>query len=391
MGQFNYAKNDTTREVVFWAQKWRRWFHTVVAAGPFHPPTMQQLQQNSILALVGANDGGFYSPLENFARTLKQYSNKTGIDGVLYLHDDAFLNMRKLYPSLVDGTDVLVTHRLAPGPIFTIQNDDQYKFYDGTLVRTEGEAVAFLMNDKRHSWPHWNKCIGPLSRFRKDPRSSRYRESDGSLLVNGDGNELAQTDFMFVPTKYTSVIEPAAMMMSQYRVFLECGGPKLTDILRRTANATIREISLCTSWDYGGARGQLAMLHKCGFSKAMSHPFKIHEHGLRVWSRTFDDFVNNDKEFDSAGDVISRPIGLCEPIQTSAQCTAEEVNLGEFNSPHGCAEAIANQPFCGDLFMFSATYPGWGCRCCSIGVRHNNTGNDNWDLFSSAKCNRKGA
>ena len=84
-------------------------------------------------------------------------------------------------------------------------------------------------------------------------------------------------------------------------------------------------------------------------------------------------------------------VSLCEPIQTSAQCTADEVNLGEFNSPHGCAVAIANQPTCGDLFMFSATYPEWGCRCCSIDVQHNTTGNDNWALYSSAKCNRKGA
>lgn len=81
----------------------------------------------------------------------------------------------------------------------------------------------------------------------------------------------------------------------------------------------------------------------------------------------------------------------CEPIQTSAQCTAEGAYLGEFNFPHGCAEMIANHPSCGDLFMFSTNYPEWGCRCCSIDVQNNTTGNDNWAIFSSAKCNRKGA
>jgi len=112
MGQFNFASKHTVKEAVFWTQKWRRWFRNVVVAGPFDRPAIELLQQHKIEALAGADDEGWVSPMQNFARTLKNYANNSNIDGVLYLHDDALLNMGPfLNQPLLEGTDdVIVTH-----------------------------------------------------------------------------------------------------------------------------------------------------------------------------------------------------------------------------------------------------------------------------------------
>ena len=77
----------------------------------------------------------------------------------------------------------------------------------------------------------------------------------------------------------------------------------------------------------------------------------------------------------------------CEPIQISAECTTEATNFGSLPSPNACARKVIRQMArhsdCSDLFMFSTSYPGWGCRCCSLNGAHNTTGNANWALFSN--------
>eukprot|EP00979_Chaetoceros_neogracilis_P019164 scaffold11888_cov349-Chaetoceros_neogracile.AAC.1 len=53
MGQFNYADSvNLYDEIVFWAQKHREYFDTVIAAGPFSDEQIQTLGQYSIKAIA---------------------------------------------------------------------------------------------------------------------------------------------------------------------------------------------------------------------------------------------------------------------------------------------------------------------------------------------------
>jgi hypothetical protein len=56
----------------------------------------------------------------------------------------------------------------------------------------------------------------------------------------------------------------------------------------------------------------------------------------------------------------------------SAECGAQSANLGHMQSAAICA-TTAGQAGCSS-FMHSASYPVWGCRCCSRadgGTAHN--------------------
>ena len=111
-GQFDYATNrsSTVDDVIFWTQKNRERFHTVVAAGPFSEDQLQALGDNSIDAISNRNDtvdgdallveaGAFYTLLENLKNTLLRFKDSEQIEGVMYVHDhdhDGIVNTTEL-------------------------------------------------------------------------------------------------------------------------------------------------------------------------------------------------------------------------------------------------------------------------------------------------------
>ena len=113
MCQFNYdTPFDSVRD---WARIWAKFFAHIVVAGPFSVATQEQLASAGIQFTVGSNDMGFVSPYENLLNTMLDYSKPITNMGsgpssslndtpqqqppkaVLYLHDDALLNITRLY------------------------------------------------------------------------------------------------------------------------------------------------------------------------------------------------------------------------------------------------------------------------------------------------------
>lgn len=298
MGQFNYASK--VPDVIFWAQKWRRRFQHVVVWGPFDKDALQQLRDHGVAANRGREDKGFSSPYENLMKTLTQFRNDSRVNGVLYAHDDALLNVNHddLRPYLESGQDVLVNTGISFAAARKWPNDTNpcnlfYLLEDGTIQNLDGTPKT---RDQQFQgcWPGWqNKhgwptCFGSSSDdgyvgMLKDPRIKQYLEADGKFFVPGFG----QTDFMFIPKKHVLEFEQAAQLMADHKLSLECAGAKLVDILARLANATVQPVSLCTEWD-PQYRGSLKMIDDCGARKyAMYHPFKL-SGGYQRWSETFD-------------------------------------------------------------------------------------------------------
>eukprot|EP00923_Selenidium_pygospionis_P034037 GHVN01059525.1.p1 GENE.GHVN01059525.1~~GHVN01059525.1.p1 ORF type:complete len:310 (+),score=20.26 GHVN01059525.1:1101-2030(+) len=108
MGQFNYptigsnrmGRNDTEKVktyLIFWYQKWRQRFNTVVLWGPFLEHLTADFRANHEIdvrptrqRLLG--DMGYVSPMDNLLSTLKQYKDDSKINRVLYVHDDMLVH-----------------------------------------------------------------------------------------------------------------------------------------------------------------------------------------------------------------------------------------------------------------------------------------------------------
>ena len=290
MGQFNYPNSFS--DVLFWNQKYRKWFDRIVVRGPFSDVQLEKLHAHGIDAHVGRNDKGFVSPLENLMRTLKQYQGTDGVTGVLYAHDDAVVRMPRLfqkYPTrdqhVLANFDTREPRKPEDANHIAFLNNVSYTIQpDGTFVKQNGvraNSTAQLMSTL-NSWEHHPSCIRQFLNVIKDPRSQNYREEDGSFLVAGKG----QSDFLYVPINLTDVFSDVAQLFTDYDVFLECAFPTLVDILRHTFGASVRHAELCTSWDRS-IRGTSKMLDNCDAIGPFDvyHPYKITSHGYRIWSR----------------------------------------------------------------------------------------------------------
>jgi hypothetical protein len=130
-----------------------------------------------------------------------------------------------------------------------------------------------------------------------------YREPDGSFLITGHGG--GQADFFYVPMQHADAFIQATQLLTDYDVPLECGFPKLMDILRHgPSNATVLEVPLCTTWNPG--RGNITMIERCKSEKwspardvqmisesesksyAVYHPIKIRVNGYKAWDKAWD-------------------------------------------------------------------------------------------------------
>ena len=91
----------------------------VSVCGPFSNETLQKLSSHGIIAYSGPSDNGQWAPLQNLMQSLNEVANlnrnKKGnrkhvnsryiqtrtdlnqMEGVLYVHDDAILNMTRFF------------------------------------------------------------------------------------------------------------------------------------------------------------------------------------------------------------------------------------------------------------------------------------------------------
>ena len=271
MGQFNYAnRSSTVDDVIFWTQKNRERFHTVVAAGPFSEDKLQALGDNSIDAISNRNDtvdgdallveAAFYTPLENLKNTLLRFKDSEQIEGVMYVHDhdDGIVNTTELsggaYPFpthdiiLVGQEPLLYQHQ----NIRTMKDKKQantisYRIYpDGHLEDFLKTTTYSSIKELYHGVPLHSgdnipekNCGLAQTELAKDPDSAIYREEDGSILFS----PFLQVDFMFVPTKYADEFARAADLHLKHGIRVECAFSTVIDMVLRRAGASSRSLS----------------------------------------------------------------------------------------------------------------------------------------------------
>jgi hypothetical protein len=111
-----------------------------------------------------------------------------------------------------------------------------------------------------------------------------FREENGSFLVPTPS--FGGSDFLYVPTALADTFDRAAELFFRHNVFLECGFPKIVDILQQQANATAVSVPLCSK--FLASRGKFKMLTQCDdFPVAVVHPFKIGVQGYKNWTHAF--------------------------------------------------------------------------------------------------------
>jgi hypothetical protein len=308
VGQFNY--NSNADSVIFWVQKWREVFGHVIVRGPFKESNLSILHSHGINAVWGRDDHGYYSPMENLMLSLMEYNNTPGIDGVLYLHDDALLDILEMtgsqYPfpaeNIIVSSKKKKTKQDFPFSYHDFRTIDDVQalapytyriLADGTYITLNGTKYKQWSGLKKSLFPwYWYpKCIPALTKVSADARSAKYKLPDGTFLVPSP----AQADMLFVPMVLAEEYITAAQLMLEYNVFLECGIPTIVQMLQIAANASVAVVDLCTSWDR--SRGKDTMIDSClrnpPSSYSMFHPFKLSK-GLDAWGRQFDALIAHD-------------------------------------------------------------------------------------------------
>jgi hypothetical protein len=322
MGQFNHVDSlSQIDNVVFWAQKHREYFHSVIAAGPFSEEQVSELAGHSIEVIVSSLNGrkhGHYDPYENFMVALQKFKNSTTIEAVLYSHDDALLNITDLsqgmYPFPTNG--IIANTKLMDRVEFSygdpreavISNDDDvrhwakstcYRMYPNGTVSSFDNSLSFgSFRDLYSQVPLipfgiylQGYCSGAQMKLTQDPESAKFLEQDGSMLFLS----YTQADFLLVPTKYADLYAKAAELHSKHNVFLECAMSKIVDMVRQQADekVNIRLVKLCTS--FIGHRGKASMIPWCKTrnnqeqSFGVVHPIKMNSYGYKDLDRIMDE------------------------------------------------------------------------------------------------------
>jgi len=282
------------------------------------------------------SDKGFVSPMDNLLSTLKQYKDNPKINGVLYVHDDMLVNTTHIFGgsgnTKSQGTEtsedrtrtIYATHHLHTS--FRIHPSSSSTANDGNNVSSTNlyystpdgfrSDNSTKLLEHLEPWPFNWECMDKFSKVARDPRSRPFLEHDDT---NGGDPFLlvphhTQSDFFYVPTRLAEEYEAIAQLLIDHNVFLECGLPRITDVLlgmplssplRQQKNPTSKQpkigasentvndvrlkvVKLCTSWDYMKVRGTWQMDAECKPNTSVIHPFKLTVHGYKDWGRYFD-------------------------------------------------------------------------------------------------------
>jgi len=324
MGQYNY--DHDINKLKFWTQKWREIFDVVEVRGPFPDDKLQTLRAAGVNAHKGGEDNGYFSPVMNFWSSLLTYSENPRIEGVIYLHDDAMLDMGQL----TQGHYQIPTNRimLSGNPIndptlpsyytlyknetsaqhdlyeyiFKGMTDAEYKVFDNpeTKYHYTTDALLKALNE-RASWL-WVRCVPQQFAVLHDPRSAPYLDADGGLGCP----YFHQSDFMFIPTRLARQFTEIAQLLMEKSVFLECAIPQIAKMMLEHVDGTeVRTINLCTTWN-GTKRGKSLMISDCMREEelpSMYHPLKVNLLGERVWDDVFDFVTHRNGRFQNIDQV----------------------------------------------------------------------------------------
>uniref|UniRef100_A0A6S8YTD0 Uncharacterized protein n=1 Tax=Chaetoceros debilis TaxID=122233 RepID=A0A6S8YTD0_9STRA len=322
MGQFNYAdKPSVFHDVMFWVQKNREQFDTVLAAGPFSEDQMSSFKEHSIDVVQGKDDRGFYSPLENQMNTLLRFKDSDKVDGVIYVHDDGIMNVTELSqgkypfphndiigsgdgysymdirhaPSMLPTSDGVFKYnaKRVNDTMYIERNNLAYRVFSDGHIEDFDKTVNFtdlrsaMSEIGLNKWHHFKRAFcGPAQvKVAMDTESKVFREDDGSVLIP----PYVQADFLFVPTKYADAFADAAKLHLKHTVFIECAYNTVASMTKMKTNATSRSVDLCTTWI--PRRGDDRHMRDCKNGKnnyGFVHPWKLGKQSYSHWSETYD-------------------------------------------------------------------------------------------------------
>ena len=296
MGQFNYAKSPSqVDDVIFWTQKYREWFQSVVVTGPFSIQQVNELEKHSIVVFKGDRDdaGGYFQVTDNLKNTLDYFKNSTQkIESVMYLHDDGIINTTEVsqgrYPfptNEIIGNYHSGDYDLSYADVRNANVDDANKFSyrifpNGTVCaynKTQCHPTVNHLYNKLPLTP-WGMtkksyCGGAQQSLAKDKEMVPYYEADGSLLFSS----YTQSDFINIPIKYADEFSKLASLFLKHGVIHECAWGTIVDLIRKKLKAKVRVTMLCTSWG-GRKRGKKGLIEKCMSDRVdygFFHPYKL--------------------------------------------------------------------------------------------------------------------
>ena len=293
-GQFNY--DSPVRNVVFWTQKWRRYFTHVHVRGPFSNESMKELEALGIPAQVVPADHGYYSPPEHFIKTLQLYKDSKDIIGVVHLSDDAFVNMTKVLKDQGNGAfpsdQILLEDSRLP---YGDKAKRTWKIHSSGKQFVNWKGQMFDNQESlQKTLPFWHfhfydRCLPGLTHVAMNPDASSYQDADGFMTFS---NGLA--DFFYIPIKLTEEYSQAARLFFGFTpsIYSECGFPSIMDVLRNKTGVKVTDVLVCTNSlrNEKGARGKPAMIQACiedDNAYGMYQPYKL-SRGLGEWSDVFD-------------------------------------------------------------------------------------------------------
>jgi hypothetical protein len=176
VGQFNY--NTETRYVRHWVEKWSELFRIVQVRGPFNSTNLAELKRSGIDAYVSADDAGYSSPMKNLGDSLRTFSDKSGIKGVMYLHDDLLLNLTHLVELGFPGDNLLTQAppEVMERPYLLFNNHSKYRRFDRLKFHNASDNGG---GARLKGWRWWKFCISSFAEAAKDHRADNYVRPDG--------------------------------------------------------------------------------------------------------------------------------------------------------------------------------------------------------------------
>lgn len=177
--------------------------------------------------------------------------------------------------------------------------------------------------------------------------------------------------------------------LDPYFEFVTCARENVIPSRMESADGSGLSIRLLAKGKAWVVDGVFDPSNRSEFGPVFHHGVKIHRNPTLIEPEKVKKYELN------LGSAESESYGAekaCDPIQTSTQCATEATYFQSLLSPNACARKMTHHAECSDLFMFSTSYPEWGCRCCSLNGSQNLTDNDsNWALYSAANCMKSSA
>ena len=304
MGQFNLPIHPT--KVQHWFQKYQTIFEYIQASSHWNDTQLETLKGMGLEVYRGLNrKGRECESCLNLARALHQAKTMPAIDGVLYIHDDLFMDVTEFVKPDFDPTSTIIgsslTYYFPYGywdPIdYQDKFDDGHKFTfwfrpDGTMVNVKiGNGTRDWRElDLFTTWWGYKKSISTLQALHEDPSSHQFRTPEGNLIIPSP----TQADVLYIPKRFADIYIAAANLFQEHNLFLEFGHAMAVQYIQQAFPETkVILQELCTDWSR--RRGKIEFIKACQDDQATNyqifHPFKIKDNDFEIWDQVFDELV----------------------------------------------------------------------------------------------------